>query len=109
MIRQCPRAFRQSTPPREGDCHDVWRHQIPALVAAGYRVIAPDTRGCGDSDAPVGREHYRLGLLVADLVAVLDALGIDKVRLVAHDWGAVIGCTSRSGIRSGSTATRRCR
>jgi pimeloyl-ACP methyl ester carboxylesterase len=73
------------------DCHDVWRQQIPALVAAGYRVIAPDTRGCGDSDAPAGREHYRLDLLVSDLVAVLDALCVGKVRLVAHDWGAVIG------------------
>lgn len=73
------------------DCHDVWRHQIPALVAAGFEVIAPDTRGCGDSDAPAGRRSYTLDLLVSDLVALLDAFGIDRVRLVAHDWGAVIG------------------
>ena len=41
------------------DCHDVWRKQIPVLVAAGYRVIALDTRGCGDSDAPKGSRNYR--------------------------------------------------
>ncbi|HXX83279.1 MAG TPA: alpha/beta fold hydrolase [Casimicrobiaceae bacterium] len=72
------------------DDHTVWRKQIPALVAAGYRVIAPDTRGCGDSDAPVGTRHYTIDLLVSDLVALLDTLRIDKVRLVAHDWGAGI-------------------
>jgi len=75
------------------DDHTVWRKQIPALVAAGYKVIAPDTRGCGDSDAPVGSGHYTIDLLVADLVALLDALHIDKVRLVAHDWGAGIAWT----------------
>lgn len=73
------------------DDHTVWRHQIPALVAAGYKVIAPDTRGCGDSDAPAGVPSYALRFLVGDLIALLDALGIDKVRLVAHDWGAAIG------------------
>lgn len=72
------------------DCHEVWRKQIPALVAAGYRVIAPDLRGCGDSDAPVDRKAYSIDHLVGDLVRLLDTLGIDKVRLVAHDWGAVI-------------------
>jgi pimeloyl-ACP methyl ester carboxylesterase len=73
------------------DDHSVWRRQIGPLVAAGYRVIAPDTRGCGDSEAPRGRRHYMLDLLVGDLIGLLDALGIDKVRLVAHDWGAIIG------------------
>jgi pimeloyl-ACP methyl ester carboxylesterase len=71
------------------DDHTVWRHQIPALVAAGYRVIAPDTRGCGESAIPTRTSDFKIEKLVADLVGVLDALGIDKVRLVAHDWGAV--------------------
>ena len=75
------------------DDHTVWRRQIPALVAAGYMVIAPDTRGCGESDAPAGARHYAMDLLVADLVALLDQLGIAKVRLVAHDWGAAISWT----------------
>ena len=73
------------------DDHTVWRRQIPVLVAAGYRVIAPDTRGCGESGIPARLAGYRIDRLVADLVAVLDTLGIDKVRLVAHDWGAVQG------------------
>jgi pimeloyl-ACP methyl ester carboxylesterase len=72
------------------DTHHVWRKQIPALVAAGYRVIAPDTRGCGATDISPNRADYRIDNLVTDLVALLDALGVAKVRLVAHDWGAGI-------------------
>jgi pimeloyl-ACP methyl ester carboxylesterase len=72
------------------DCHRVWRHQIPALVAAGYRVIAPDTRGCGDSEISSRVSDYQRNNLVEDLIGVLDVLGIDKVRLVGHDWGAAI-------------------
>jgi len=73
------------------DTHAVWRRQIPALVAAGYRVIAPDTRGCGLSDMPPRVADYECEQLVADMIGLLDALGFDKVRLVAHDWGAIIG------------------
>lgn len=71
------------------DCHDVWRHQIPALVNAGYRVIAPDTRGCGDSAISPSVPDYHVDNLVVDLVGLLDELGIEKVRLVGHDFGAV--------------------
>jgi len=73
------------------DDHTVWRRQIPALVAAGYRVIAPDTRGCGESAMPAKVAEYSIDRLVADLVGLLDALRIEKVRLVGHDWGAVQG------------------
>lgn len=73
------------------DDHTVWRKQVPTLVAAGYRVIAPDTRGCGESDMAPRTSDYALPTLVADVVGILDALRIGKVRLVAHDWGAVIG------------------
>ncbi|MBV8634275.1 MAG: alpha/beta hydrolase [Burkholderiaceae bacterium] len=72
------------------DDHEVWRKQIPALLKAGYRVIAPDMRGCGLTDAPAQVSAYKLDTLVSDLVALLDALGITKVRLVGHDWGAGI-------------------
>ena len=72
------------------DDHRVWRHQVPALVAAGYRVIAPDTRGCGGSDMLPAVQDYHVDKLVEDLVALLDALGVDKVKLVGHDWGAAI-------------------
>ena len=73
------------------DCHEVWRRQVPALVAAGYRVIAPDLRGCGLSDAPAATAAYRAEHIVADLKSLLDALGVARVRLVGHDWGAIIG------------------
>lgn len=73
------------------DSHDVWRKQIPLLVEAGYQVIAPDTRGCGDSELPKRVADYHRDHLVADLLALLDTLQLDKVRLVAHDWGAVQG------------------
>ena len=73
------------------DDHTVWRKQVPALVAAGYRVIAPDTRGCGESGMAPAKRDYALPLLIADLVGILDALGIGTVRLAGHDWGAVIG------------------
>lgn len=71
------------------DDHTVWRLQIPAIVDAGYRVIALDTRGCGESSVPPNIEDYRLERLVDDLAGVLDALRVDKVRLIGHDWGAI--------------------
>ncbi len=71
------------------DTGHVWRYQVPALVAAGYRVIVPDTRGCGESDMPRGVAAYGLDRLTADLVTILDHFRIAKVRLVGHDWGAV--------------------
>jgi pimeloyl-ACP methyl ester carboxylesterase len=73
------------------DSHRVWRHQIPVLQAAGYRVIAPDLRGFGGSDKPVGVETYGLGLLIGDVNGILDALGVaGPVHLVGHDWGATL-------------------
>ena len=73
------------------DDYTVWRNQIPALVDAGYRVIALDTRGCGESEIKPRESDYAIDKLVADLVGLLDALGIAKVRLVGHDWGALQG------------------
>lgn len=68
----------------------LWRHQVQALTSAGYRVIAPDNRGFGLSDAPVGVEHYTLDEFADDLVAILDACGVDRAAVVGHDWGAGI-------------------
>jgi pimeloyl-ACP methyl ester carboxylesterase len=74
------------------DSSSLWRHQIPLLVAAGYRVIAYDQRGFGVSDAPTDTRAYGWGEIVADAVAVLRAVGTtEPVRVVGHDWGAVIG------------------
>ena len=73
------------------DSNYVWRDVIPLLVNAGYKVIAPDLRGFGESDAPEGKEHYDMELIAKDAIAILDALGIEKAKLVAHDWGSWIG------------------
>ena len=70
-----------------------WRHQIPALVEAGCRVIVPDQRGYNLSDKPLGAKHYRVDELVKDVIGVIDALGYEKVNLVGHDWGAVVAWT----------------
>lgn len=73
------------------DSNYVWRDVIPQLVKAGYKVIAPDQRGFGESDAPEGKEHYDMELIAKDAIDILDALDIKKAKLVAHDWGAMIG------------------
>lgn len=74
------------------DTLHVWRRQIDALAAAGYRVIAPDQRGCGDSEMPLPVSAYRLENLAKDIVALLDALDVHApAHLVGHDWGAVVG------------------
>ena len=65
-----------------------WYKVLPAL-AQHYRVIAPDLRGAGWTDAPA--TGYDSEQLVADVVALLDALGLERVRLMAHDWGALVG------------------
>lgn len=73
------------------DTHIVWRKQVSVLAAAGYRVLAPDLRGYGRSGAPGGVHDYTLEKLRGDVLGLLDALKIDKVRLVGHDWGGLIG------------------
>lgn len=70
------------------DSARLWRRQIPALLDAGHRVVAPDLRGFGDSDAPAGAESYGLQAAARDLVALLDRLGLERVSVVGHDWGA---------------------
>jgi epoxide hydrolase A/B len=67
-----------------------WRHQIPALAAAGLHAVAPDQRGYGGSDAPAAIEAYDIHQLVADAVGVLDALGEKSAIVVGHDWGAPV-------------------
>jgi pimeloyl-ACP methyl ester carboxylesterase len=73
------------------DSSALWRHQIPALVDAGHRVIAPDLRGFGESDRPEGVAEYAMPTLVGDVVGILDALGVERADVVGHDWGAGVG------------------
>ncbi|MBU6299425.1 MAG: alpha/beta hydrolase [Alphaproteobacteria bacterium] len=67
-----------------------WRHQLPALAAAGYRVVAPDQRGYGLTSRPAAVEQYDMEHLTADLVGMLDAFGIRKAVFCGHDWGGVV-------------------
>ena len=66
-----------------------WRHQIDALSAAGFRAIAPDQRGYGDTDCPAPIEAYSQKQIVADVIGMLDALGISQCVVVGHDWGGM--------------------
>ncbi|KAL3517421.1 hypothetical protein ACH5RR_020010 [Cinchona calisaya] len=65
-----------------------WRHQLLSLSAKGYRAIAPDLRGYGDTDAPPSPSSYTAFHIIGDLVGLLDSLGLNRVFLVGHDWGA---------------------
>src|SRR4051794_32893389 len=65
-----------------------WRHQLPALAQAGYRAIAPDLRGFGGTTAPDDVEAYDVVHLTGDVVALLDALGLERAIVVGHDWGS---------------------
>ncbi len=68
----------------------TWRFQIPALVAAGYHVIAPNQRGFGNSSAPEEIHDYDIERLTGDLAALLDHFGYERATFVGHDWGAFI-------------------
>lgn len=67
-----------------------WRHQLPALAAAGYRAIAPDQRGYGGTSRPEKIEDYDMPHLTGDLAGLLDALGLKKAIFVGHDWGGLV-------------------
>jgi len=67
-----------------------WRHQVEALSAAGFRVVAPDQRGYGGSDCPEPIESYDMEHLCGDLARLLDALQIEKAVFAGHDWGGFV-------------------
>jgi pimeloyl-ACP methyl ester carboxylesterase len=67
-----------------------WRHQIPALADAGYRVLAPDQRGYGGSDRPDAIEDYDIHHLTGDLLGLLDDIGAEQAAFVGHDWGSIV-------------------
>ncbi|GAA0995503.1 epoxide hydrolase EphA [Acrocarpospora macrocephala] len=66
----------------------TWRHQVPALVEAGYRVVAPDMRGYGRSSRPSSPDGYDSDTVGADLIALLDHEQVERAHFVGHDWGA---------------------
>lgn len=72
------------------DSWHLWRHQIEALAAAGFRVIAPDLRGFGQSDKPTEVHEYGMIHLVGDVTGIMDALDVETAVLVGHDWGSAL-------------------
>jgi pimeloyl-ACP methyl ester carboxylesterase len=67
-----------------------WRHQLPALAAAGYHAIAPDLRGYGRTGVPPAVGDYAMVRMVADVTGILDVLGVPRAVVAGHDWGANI-------------------
>jgi pimeloyl-ACP methyl ester carboxylesterase len=65
-----------------------WRHQIPALAGAGFRLLVPDLRGFGRSGVPEATEAYAVDVLARDVLALIDAAGRDDAIVIGHDWGA---------------------
>jgi pimeloyl-ACP methyl ester carboxylesterase len=65
-----------------------WRHQVPALADAGFRVLVPDMRGFGRSDAPAALDAYTVEVLAADVLGLLDDAGVQRGIVIGHDWGA---------------------
>src|SRR5205807_1844713 len=69
---------------------ESWSAVTPHLAAAGHRVLAPDQRGYSPAARPKGRRAYAMAELVADVVALVDAAGVDRFHLVGHDWGGAV-------------------
>ena len=67
----------------------MWRFQIPEL-AKHFRVVAPDLRGCNETDKPEGVDKYRLNLLAGDILGLIHALGEKRAIIVGHDWGGAV-------------------
>jgi pimeloyl-ACP methyl ester carboxylesterase len=75
------------------DSHRLWRHQVPALTAAGFRAVVPDLRGFGASDRPGSVEAYALPHILGDVMGVLDHVAVGRAHVVGHDWGAAVAWT----------------
>lgn len=75
------------------ESHRTWRHQLDGLSDL-YRVHAPDQRGFAASDQPAGVENYETDRIVADVLALADALGLDDFTLAGHDWGGAVAWTA---------------
>ncbi|MBV8094305.1 MAG: alpha/beta hydrolase, partial [Acetobacteraceae bacterium] len=76
------------------ECWYSWRHQMRALAAAGFHVVAPDMRGFGRTDRPDDIDQYTLLHLVGDMVGLLDVRGEPQAFIAGHDWGAPIAWTA---------------
>ncbi len=70
-----------------------WRHQLPVFAGLGFRCIAPDMRGYGGSSVYPRNEDYSQEHIAADMIELIDALGIEKAVWVGHDWGSPVAWT----------------
>jgi pimeloyl-ACP methyl ester carboxylesterase len=71
-----------------------WRHQLPELARAGFRAVAPDMRGFGQTDAPADVKDYTIMHTVGDIVNLVHALGEPQAIVIGHDWGAPVAWTA---------------
>jgi pimeloyl-ACP methyl ester carboxylesterase len=85
----------------------AWRHQVPVLAEAGYRVLAPDQRGYSPGARPEGVAAYHSTELTADVLGLADALGVERFHVVGHDWGASVtwqlACRHGDRLRTATT------
>jgi pimeloyl-ACP methyl ester carboxylesterase len=72
------------------DSADLWRNQMRPLAEAGFRAVAPDLRGFGESDKPEGVDQYGIEPLVGDVLGIMEACGIEQAHVIGHDWGAFL-------------------
>ena len=80
------------------DTRELWSEVAPDLVAGGYRVAAPDLRGCGHSSKPVETSSYQMHHLIKDVECIIDALDVERVTLIGHDWGAALAWAATSRL-----------
>src|SRR5262249_56216908 len=76
---------------RESWC--CWRDQVWARGGGGYRVVAPDMRGFGQTDRPADPTQYTQLHMAGDMVGLLDALEVEHAVIVGHDWGGPVAWT----------------
>ncbi len=76
------------------DTSALWDDVVPDLLDAGYRVVVPDLRGCGQSSKPTTTSLYAMRHLVADVRCIVDAVAAERVTLIGHDWGANLAWVS---------------
>lgn len=70
------------------DTSEVWAHQVAALVEAGFCVVTPDMLGYGETEKPADPARYAGEHIIEDLLTLIAELGLEKVDLIGHDWGA---------------------
>ena len=82
-----------------------YRHQLPVIAAAGFKAVAYDVRGYGESDKPFEIEAYTMKNMTNDVIGIIDALGYDTAITIGHDWGGPIALNTAALNEDRITAT----